>query len=362
MLILSTTRKNIKSPPLHPLFNNLNLFFLFKGRGLIATSDINPGQLILSTKAFAVYVSSPCEDYFESVSSLIKTIVGRLKKDRELCKELYQLSAGKKLGFLDPKDPRLCTKIDVARIRGILKVNLFRQKFINGTECFGLWILTAFINNDCHDSNCTNTLYGNVRQIRCLKPIKKGEEILISYRTVAVPLWQQSITDPEFGMVCQCILCKYERGEPSVNRICRDSAIKAFTEKEHRHPSEIEEIIEQIQGCSSTSPFLKHYLAWPLFRLGTHYFLGKNYIKAREIYVEFIKSWPSCGGDVTLLLCLASERIYKSFITVFDFINAKKWKDVCLEFVYLRYGCNDDAFLETVYPGITLSFKYVDEV
>lgn len=208
-----------------------------------------------------------------------------------------------------------------------------------------------------------NNLHGNyaISFNRSLRPVKKGEEILISYRTLAEPVGQLLFSDPQFSITCECDYCKYESTGPKEARSQRQTILKSFLDGKFQDPNEIEEIINQLVEISSQSPFADHYLAWPLVKLGGLYFARKEYEKAKDKYVRFLQSWPRCGSDVTIWLCGGSERLFRCYINLYDLKNANVTKDKCLEYNKLRYGRCDNEFLESIYPGITKSFEDIKE-
>jgi tetratricopeptide (TPR) repeat protein len=134
-----------------------------KGRGLVATKEIPFGALVIASRAFDIVsldsnkVTGALECNVQSMiynspshNRLIASIANRLMTRPELKKELYQLSAGKKYGYIDPSAAEGSELlVDMQRIGGICNINTFgtNANGPDGKDFSGLWILPSYINH-----------------------------------------------------------------------------------------------------------------------------------------------------------------------------------------------------------------------
>lgn len=127
-------------------------------------------------------------------------------------------------------------QVDVSRIRDIVNLNAFGgavQTFFSKAKLqdsilaqrdqdfSGLWLLPSFINHSCLP-NSKSLEVGSAMFIHASKPIKRGEEITISYFDTLVPLpWRRAMCSG-WGFKCKCRRCILEHSlakslEPVIN-------------------------------------------------------------------------------------------------------------------------------------------------
>jgi hypothetical protein len=137
-----------------------------KGRGLLATKAVPHGTFVIASRAFdivALDITKSVGAFDVNVQSrgcsspaqgrLITSIANRLVARPELKKELYQLFAGKNLGYIESTAtaPEADTNlvVDMQRIQGICDINSFGTDENSsgvGSYC-GVWILPSYINH-----------------------------------------------------------------------------------------------------------------------------------------------------------------------------------------------------------------------
>lgn len=183
-----------------------------KGRGLVATEDIHPGQLLIGVKAFSLNATTPTpkspatssmvlkmkskqldlgiED-METVfakpceKQAVKSIANKLLFDPQLGAEFYNLTAGTDLGHFEPGDAR-SGNVDMKRINEIVRINAFgsdRRKECTPVEFMGLWILPSYFNHSCSEYNCSWIICGEWMMVKAIAEIKKGEELTLAYKS-----------------------------------------------------------------------------------------------------------------------------------------------------------------------------------
>jgi hypothetical protein len=216
-----------------------------KGRGLLTTTDIPAGTLLLASKAFALGVTivnvptlllafdlrrkliTPEAEY-----RLIGEVIRTLHNAPQRTSELYQLDAGE-LPRIDLADGI----IDPGRIEAIVSANCFgiSMPFDSRPENMssaGLWILPSFINHSCA-ANALRVFYGDVMMIRATQDLRAGEEIVISYRGCDPE--RRKILKEKWGIECDCAWCKEEKTTPPGALQRRDTLITNMPQKRQGH-------------------------------------------------------------------------------------------------------------------------------
>jgi len=132
---------------------------------------------------------------------------------------LYNLFGGPELQSLHPSSPE-CLLVSMKRIDAIVTYNAFgslRNEPFTTEEpspfkFSGLWITPAFFNHSCVDYNASWGVYGDLMVIRALKPIMKGEEILIKYMEPGEEEARKNYMR-NHHFICGCRLCAFESTE-----------------------------------------------------------------------------------------------------------------------------------------------------
>lgn len=223
-----------------------------RGRGLYATREISTGQLLLvsnavavcyedghSTSATVLNVDHRGKINTASQEDLVAVVVSAAMKSQILLRQLYSLAGSSAPGSLDvpavesfktdghmsgQEEEEEKLQVDVKRIRDIIALNSFggaEQTFASkskiyeaklvqrGQDFSGLWLLPSFINHSCLP-NSSRMDVGSAMFIHASKPIKRGEEITISYFDTLVPLPQRQAMYKNWGFKCKCRRCILE--------------------------------------------------------------------------------------------------------------------------------------------------------
>jgi hypothetical protein len=237
-----------------------------KGRGLVAIDNIAMGQLILSSKAFNIVFNEDVIQWNKKVhmsgagfndvdldnQEVCSGVISeKLLWDKNLATEVFDLCSG----------PGVRPSSQSIAVYEILKHNAFKSEMDttpigNGTPSFcGLWILPSYINHSCMDSNAYYTAYGDFLFIRAVKPIKKGEEVTITYWSPKIPARREAMKGRKFE--CKCRLCLMEDKEPRETKKKAEIILKLINEG-HRIQADLSTQFSRIQELISLRAEYSH--------------------------------------------------------------------------------------------------------
>ncbi|GBB90643.1 hypothetical protein RclHR1_17670002 [Rhizophagus clarus] len=254
-----------------------------KGRGWIAKCDIPENTLLMVSKAFSVVYSHEVlrhnmqsnitSDKTTCIASslcneeLITRVTQKLLEEPYHCQEVYQLYYGLNLGKPDKINEHL---VNVDIIGNIIKYNSFVlesgiivENDLNGV---GLWILPSYFNHSCVDKNVSLFLLGDLMFVRSLRPILKGEELLISYRSADSSYEIRSRYLNSIDIDCKCRLCELEKSEAPETTYRKTQLINTFEKLikpkilNNDDPSlikRIEKIISELRNLRKEHPDLE---------------------------------------------------------------------------------------------------------
>jgi len=241
-----------------------------KGRGLVTTEAVKPGTLLLCSKAFAIHHHNKAnqEDakaanprkLFRRASShsgmsidpdkidreeITSLIAHKIKNEPETGKSFYELWAGPDMDLVT--DPSINQKVDIKRIQKIVQYNAILlsnndANVINSTNCSpyskycGLWILPSYINHSCSEANAFWTVIGDVMLIRAVKPIRRGDEVLISYVCPTRSHRERNHLFKLMKFTCACSLCQIESNETKEIKCKRKEILDSMKEILEMHP------------------------------------------------------------------------------------------------------------------------------
>ncbi|CAB4435279.1 unnamed protein product [Rhizophagus irregularis] len=194
-----------------------------KGRGWIAKRDIPENTLLMVSKAFIIVYSH--EVLGHTMKSNIQndqtTCIALSLCNEELITRITQKLLAEPYHYKTDKNNKHLVNIDL--IGNIVKYNSFaldNKIIIENVELsgLGLWILPSYFNHSCIDKNVAQFFIGDLMFIRSLRPISKGEELIISYRSADSSEEIRLRYLKSVGIDCQCRLCKLDDSEsPEVN-------------------------------------------------------------------------------------------------------------------------------------------------
>jgi hypothetical protein len=151
---------------------------------MIATTDIQPGTLILAERAFGVGYES---DDRSAHTNLLAAIIRNIQTNPQKTAEFYRLYAGPDF---DRNAVMAAGLIDVNHINAIICMNSFswgdntllslRTDYTRFEQGEGLAVQASYANHSCMN-NALPLMFGDMMFFVCLHGIRRGEEITIAY-------------------------------------------------------------------------------------------------------------------------------------------------------------------------------------
>ena len=120
----------------------------------------------------------------------------------------------------------------IFRVANIIKHNSFlahydfNPKFIKFYGA-GIWILPSYFNHSCVDENVYLFFLGDLMFVRSLRPISKGDELVLSYYLIH-DYEERTRSLKSVGIVCQCRLCKLNRSESQKTKLRRTQILEHY--------------------------------------------------------------------------------------------------------------------------------------
>jgi len=202
-----------------------------RGLGIICKQDVPmPGTLLCACKAieviFPMHDTTPPfvgdamktarifkREPYNSKTCLVDFLCQRLYRDTGLLKELSKLYSGmffhslvdRLKNFTDPVNPEI--------VYEIVERNNFRLGELDSAT--GLWFFPSFLNHNCIP-NARYYYIGDFLLLRNLTPLKKGQEVCISYFSDIAVRTKREETLKEYGISCHCHLCENDRRDLQV--------------------------------------------------------------------------------------------------------------------------------------------------
>jgi len=203
------------------------------GRGMIATRDIKPGELLIVANPIVRASAGEKSVIFAAARTAINIQKGsQVATLTDLCRvcmddpwilrAVYSLSDGRTVDaerlpvpspatrtHQDPNEEKIM--LNVNRLRRIILTNTFSVHSTSGLDKTALYHLPSFLNHSCV-SNAMWTLVGEVMVIRACRPIRENDEVTIQYRPFEeradVAKRRQQLR--QWGFECSCSLCTFE--------------------------------------------------------------------------------------------------------------------------------------------------------
>ncbi|PAV17308.1 SET domain-containing [Pyrrhoderma noxium] len=169
-----------------------------RGKGLIATRDIEQGELLIKERPLVLVPSSTQE----SPSTLLRNRLNKLSSPEEI--SYFSLS------YVVPG--RDTEKAPLSEDDIILAT--FQTNAISAGSDVGLFPLTARLNHGC--SSSFNSVYSwrpeeGSLVVHALKPIKRGEELLTTYTDTKRPRQErQNYLKSYYDFTCTCPVCSLQ--------------------------------------------------------------------------------------------------------------------------------------------------------
>ena len=224
-----------------------------RGKGLFASRNFKPGDLVMCEKGFSVAFDSD-----PGVSSNYTILDSKTEKRASdtTASLLFQLT--NKLAhspatadrFFDLHDAGYSPQTPLTPVHGVVPVDTFRTLAIihhntygcptvrsssnaaqaqlassTGYPSSGLWIHASYVNHACN-GNAMRSFIGDMMILRATRDIKQGDEICMPYR---LPHPDNAVTQGElqkiWGFKCDCSLCWVEAATPGKEKKQRSELI-----------------------------------------------------------------------------------------------------------------------------------------
>lgn len=355
-----------------------------RGRGLVVTQNVEAGQLLIGSKAYAFIVerkyrplkksatppesSEPPVDYSikreEAQASLVKAVADKIQKSPEETRVMYNLHAGEKLGQLELDES--LNYADLDRIRKIVDCNALiadgRLKYEFKELMCGLWLLPSFINHSCFDVNVKWHMHGDFLAIIAIKDIPVGTELRMSYISPAESLESRDELLRNYEVRCDCSLCCFQRQEMPMKQERLDSALKRYEEYISKpgsmvstETSELESIVKELEALYPGQLSLCPFLISPYKVLARRYFRKEKYDESIETLEKGRRL--IVGTDFTDHLLTFTTNIISAHLKNKNKSKAIEWVKTLRSDIKICYGEPISEVLHVVAPDLLAKLK-----
>ena len=221
-----------------------------RGRGLFATCNLNPGDLIMAETSFCCVwrredanllalecnASSP-DEVLPSFVGLWRAAVNEAGRNPLEGSDLMRLqgnykgSTGTQIDGVDGT-----AVVDAFKVHDIVTCNSFTLSSINPTNAdshgslaegsSALWIRLSYANHSCIP-NARKISYGDLALVHATRPIAEGEEIVFNYLGDCKDFEVATkVMTSQRGFYCECLLCKADIQCPPADPIARNRLYK----------------------------------------------------------------------------------------------------------------------------------------
>lgn len=210
-----------------------------KGRGIVATSALAPGTLLMVARPIACSQQTQITAKLQALdlttesisseahSSLPDLILARVKDDPSLWPRIRTLYAGPSFETTDREQP-----VDVGFVECACAYNAFKPESIANTPSSqettspgsALYSLPSMVNHAC-SGNAVYCFYGDYYALRTITKINPGQEITASYVDPCLPYEERARKLKHHTKACDCRLCAEDRLDDPKARHKRDSLI-----------------------------------------------------------------------------------------------------------------------------------------
>ncbi len=302
-----------------------------KGKGLVATRPIEPGELLLVSKAFSSSYVSECDAILSSYNSItnqlntpseglnMRNAMVNLKNNTDSASSLYDLFCG------DPRNryqkPQN-TIVDTNRIVKICLLNAFMSDSAVDTVndgLIGLWVFPALINHSCQ-ANCYRTFYSDIMAVRSLRKIEENEEVTFEYIDVSSLSFQDRNKQllEYYQFTCDCKLCETDKSDDQYE--IRENLLSRFRDGHNMHLDQILTFILNLKMSFKKRKDLRFQLINPLSKLVAEYRSHRKYTEAIRIYEEILSITDGLLEDTSIATLFMMANAYYSMD---DRISAK---------------------------------------
>lgn len=210
-----------------------------RGRGLFATKDMAPGDVILVEKAF--YAAFQCDVGgnagtipYDNQAKQLNGVMEKLRWNPQQAAKYLDLFDG---GTFENKDAKIVdgmVVVDIFQVQAIAALNGFtcprvkssQWKEYNGgasTKTRGIWLHAAIANHSCLP-NATRAFIGDMMILRANRKVQAGEEILMTYYPDRDSYTKRKKALRFYAFECDCKLCRADQAMPQRIHNERDKA------------------------------------------------------------------------------------------------------------------------------------------
>ena len=393
-----------------------------RGRGMVATSDIEPGELLIASKAFESVYGNEMKNLagnfcirmnlkkdkvvLPQQHQLVTAIGHKILNNPEYADQIYSLCAGS-LDTHENKDTYTSTGealFNTELIDSVCQHNAFSLEDLSAgsdvgnqnneafdfgqAQNYGVALFTApicLVNHACY-RNASRYFMGDFAFLHATRPIRKGEEIFISYTNPMDPYSHRQRALKGHGFECACTFCIADRDELEKGDKKRFDLVELFATTINEKIAkgnitvvpQAERTILEIQDLYQASGRRGQCLDLfqPLIAIGSLYeYMGQN-TKAAETYAqtlilcgiedidEFLADeWASQTlKDATHAPFLPDQLVQCALHVCIDYVLVKKmdlaksWYRVSRKLARILYGMDEATFVR-VYHDFTRDMK-----
>lgn len=206
-----------------------------RGRGLFATKNVAPGDVIMVEKAFcatferdvpeekpAIVDVKDGEMSLEKQAARIYGTIDKIIHNPKQARQFLDLHDGGKFQNKVPKFLDGMATVDTFLVQAIDRLNGFDFPGIKSTEdgsgeqptAAGIWLHVSHANHSCIP-NADRSFIGDMMVVRATRDIKAGEEITLAHVSASDPYLERKERLSSYGIECGCKLCKTEKSIPN---------------------------------------------------------------------------------------------------------------------------------------------------
>lgn len=367
---------------------------------LVATQVVEPGTLLLASKAFEIVYSPELKDAGSAFnlinfktnicsdpgrSQLALKCALKLMANPSLALNLYDLKTIERNHdvrlYADDVNQREPVA-DMSHIHRIVGANSFNPESLDDTnlgtrrsqptqDC-GIWIPVSHIKHAC-ESTAFFTFIGDFMFIRSKYRLEIGEEISIPYVEAVASLEERTEELSSRGVYCKCPLCELERSESKGQANRRNQLISEFKKKfalgERGDFAMVNRLIDQIKETyikNNRHGGIQQALYLPYTALGAVYLsmddrlnAARSFEKAlrslgfTDAHEEYILKSGAAGTSFPrpFLLSLApmtAIHIYHYYWNADEYDQAEKWFRIARGLDKILHG-GDEAVFKRLY-------------
>jgi tetratricopeptide (TPR) repeat protein len=328
-----------------------------KGRGLVATRNVKPGELLLVSKAFSsAYISecgAMCSSYNTVTNQLstpseylnMRNAMINLKNNCESAMDLYGLYCGNGSSGNGKLDASI---VDVDRIEKICLFNAFIGDSVAENNLIGLWLYQSLINHSCY-ANAYRTFYADIMVVRSIKFICKDDEVTFEYIDVSLPLTERvrQLHDC-YQFMCDCGLCKTDKADVEYQK--REVLLDKLRDGPCMSLDEILGFVINLRISFKNRTAMRFQLIYPLTILVAQYRSHRKYTEAIRTYEEIFRI---CDGTMEATAITTLYMIANAYYAMNDLALARQ---NLLQAVHKSKVVHGDCPL-----SFKMRFKYLDQ-